>query len=108
MTSHYKKAIIRSKFKKEWIDGYIKSNEHPPSKDAEIGFRTGFGMAWHFLIKEQHNIQITELTEEQLEKVLVKIDEELELYVMRNYVDEIIGNLRISLQQLNKGYSNHE
>ena len=43
-----------------------------------------------------------ELTKEQLEKVLIKIREELELYLLENYVNEIIKNLRISLCLLNE------
>ncbi len=45
-----------------------------------------------------------ELTKEQLEKVLIKTREELELYLVENYVNEIMKNLRVSLQVMNKDY----
>lgn len=52
MTS-VKKAVIRSQQKKIWIDGYTKANGHPPSKDAQMGFTTGFGVAWSLILTKE-------------------------------------------------------
>lgn len=43
-----------------------------------------------------------ELTKEQLEKILIKIKDELELYLLENHVNEVIKNLHVSLHLLNE------
>lgn len=41
-----------------------------------------------------------QLTQEQIDKILIKISDELELFIIENYKNEILRNLSVSLKNL--------